>query len=91
MGLRPYSRSTWQAMSATTRAMMAPTVRQVICSSLVTAVLEHWVASHATVSSNARVCREPCRGQGTAATVTVPVYVAGLSGSHNGVVPVAPA
>jgi hypothetical protein len=57
-------------MSATTRVMMLPTVRHPIRSSLVTAVLEHWVANHPTVSSNPFVWRAPWRAQGTAATVT---------------------
>ena len=36
------------AVSAQTRVMIAPTVRQAIRISSVTAVFEHWVASHAT-------------------------------------------
>jgi hypothetical protein len=51
----PSSRSTVASMSATTRTMMLPTVRHVMRSSRVTAVLEHWVANHPTVSSNAAV------------------------------------
>src|SRR6266516_4824751 len=55
-------------MSAQTRATIAPTVRQAIRINAVTAVFEHCVASHATVSSKAIVCPAPCRAQGTCAT-----------------------
>ena len=46
-------------MSAQTRVMIAPTVRQAIRISSVTAVFEHCVASQATVSSKSRVCPAP--------------------------------
>lgn len=49
--------------------MIAPTVRHAIRINSVTALLDVWVASHATCSSNAYVCPAPCRAQGTAATV----------------------
>lgn len=45
----PASRSTPAAVSAHTRATIAPTVRQAMRISSVTAVLEHTVANHATV------------------------------------------
>jgi hypothetical protein len=50
--------------------MTRPTVRQATRSSSLTAALEVWTASHATVSSNARVKPEPWRAHGTAATTT---------------------
>jgi hypothetical protein len=55
-------------MSAQTRVMIAPTVRHAIRINAVTAVFEHCVASHATVSSKAIVCPAPCRTQDTSAT-----------------------
>ena len=57
-------------MSAQTRATIAPTVRHAIRINAVTAVFEHCVASHATVSSKAIVCPAPCRAQGTCPTTT---------------------
>ena len=68
---KPANRSTWTSMSAWTRVMMAPTVRQAIRNSSVTADLEHWTASQAQVSSKARVWPAPWRAQGTWAT-TIP-------------------
>ena len=56
-------------MSADTRDKIAPTVRQAIRINSVTAVLEHWVASHATVSSKSRVWPTPWRAHGTWSTV----------------------
>jgi hypothetical protein len=50
--------------------MIAPTVRHAIRINCVIAVFEHCVASHATCSSNWRVCPAPCRAHGTAATTT---------------------
>jgi hypothetical protein len=66
----PASRSTWPAVSAQTRATTAPTVRQAMRISSVTALFEHTVASHATVRSKPSVCPAPCRAHGTAATTT---------------------
>jgi hypothetical protein len=60
-------------MSAQTRVMIDPTVRQAIRISCVIAVFEHRVASHATCSSNSRVCPAPCLAHGTAAT-TIPCW-----------------
>jgi len=70
MRVNPSSRSPSFSTSAQTRAMIAPTVRQAMHISSVTAVLEHWVTSQATVSSKASVCPAPCRAQGTCATTT---------------------
>ena len=56
--------------SATTRTMIAPTVRQETRMSRHTALLEHWLAHHAAWSSNSRVWRAPWRAQGTRATTT---------------------
>ena len=57
-------------MSAQTLLMIAPTVRQAIRISSVTADLEHCVANQATCSSKTYVCPAPCRAHGTAATPT---------------------
>ena len=51
-------------MSAQTRPTITPTVRHAIRINAVTAVFEHCVASHATVSSKASVCPAPCRAPG---------------------------
>lgn len=67
---RPANRSTWASMSALTLVTMAPTLRQAIRKSSVTAFFEHRTANQATVSSKARVWPAPCRAQGTRATVT---------------------
>ena len=56
--------------SATMRLMIRPTVGQEIRIKFSTAVLEHSVASQATLSSKARVNRTLCRAQGTEATTT---------------------
>jgi len=66
----PAKRSGLASASATTRVTMRPTVAQATRSSSPTACLEVWTASHAAVSSNARVCPAPWRAQGTAATTT---------------------
>ena len=66
----PSNRSQPASTSAHTRAMIAPTVRQAIRISSLTAVFEHCVASQATVSSKARVCPAPWRAHGTCATTT---------------------
>ena len=66
----PASWSTVPPVSAQTRAMIDPTVRQAMRISAVAAVLEVWVASHATVSSKLRVCPASWRAQGTWATTT---------------------
>ena len=55
----PANASTPAAVSAHTRVTIEPTVRQAIRINAVTALLEHWVASHATVSSKSRVCPTP--------------------------------
>ena len=47
-----------------------PTVRQATRSSSATATREVWTASHAAVSSTARVNQAPCRAHATAATTT---------------------
>ena len=65
----PPNRSCSFSTSAQTRVMIAPTVRHAIRINSVTAVFEHWVASHATCSSNTVVCPAACRAQGTARTV----------------------
>ncbi len=65
----PANRSCAFSVSAHTRAMIAPTVRQAIRISSHTAVFEHATASHATVSSKPRVCPALCRAHGTAITV----------------------
>jgi hypothetical protein len=57
-------------VSSATRVSIRPTVRQATRSSSATATLEVWTASHAAVSSNARVKPAPWRAQGTAATTT---------------------
>ena len=66
----PASRSVAPPVSAQTRVMIDPTVRHATRISRVAAVFEVTVASHATVSSNARVWPASCRAQGTDATVT---------------------
>ena len=63
-------RVTCRDPSATTRVRIAPTVRQAIRSRTSNVDFEVRVAIHATVSSNTRVCREPCRAHGTDATTT---------------------
>ena len=72
-------------MSAQTRAMIAPTVRQAMRISSVTAVLEHWVTGQATVWSKANVCPAPWRAHGTCATTTpcTPHDTRGASASTN--------
>jgi hypothetical protein len=55
---------------ATTRVMIAATERQVTRSSTASTLSAAWQASHATVSSNALVNRDPWRAHGTAATTT---------------------
>ena len=52
---RPANRSPRASTSAQTRVMIAPTVRQAMRISSVTADLEHCVASQATCSSNTTV------------------------------------
>ncbi len=52
MRRRPASRPTRPAVSAHTRATTAPTVRQAMRISSVTALFEHTVANQATVWSN---------------------------------------
>ena len=69
MRCRPANASTPAAVSAHTRVMMAPTVRQAIRISSVIARFEHWVANQATCWSNEWVCPAPCRAQGTCRTV----------------------
>jgi len=66
----PASRSILPARSATTRVMMSATLRQATRSSIATTDRVAWQTSHAAVSSNAAVNREPGRAQGTAATTT---------------------
>jgi hypothetical protein len=66
----PSRRSMLAPVSAATRVSIRPTVRQATRSSSATATLEVWTASHAAVSSNARVKPTPWRAQGTAATTT---------------------
>lgn len=58
------------ACSAATRAQTRPTVRHATRNSSATATREVWVASHAAVSSKARVNPAPCLAQGTAAATT---------------------
>ena len=56
------------SVSAQTREMIAPTVRQAIRINSQIAVFEHATASQATVSSKAKVCPAPWRAHGTATT-----------------------
>ena len=70
-------------MSADTRATIDPTVRQPIRISSVTAVFEHWVANHATVSSKSRVWPTPWRAHGTAIFLTSDPDVAPVALMHN--------
>jgi hypothetical protein len=65
----PANRSTLPAASAITRSTMPITARQVTCSSVATVDAALRAASHATVSSNAVMNREPCLAHGTAITV----------------------
>lgn len=67
---QPSSGSRKATPSATTRATIAPTVRHAIRSSSSNIDFDVRVAIHATVSSNTRVCRAPCRAHGTDATTT---------------------
>ena len=55
----PARRSTVASTSAWTRVTIAPTVRQAMRISSVTAVFEHRTASQATVSSKAQVWPAP--------------------------------
>jgi len=57
--LSPSSRSVTASISATTRAMIAPTVRHWIRINSHTALFDVFTASHATWSSNSRVCLAP--------------------------------
>ena len=66
----PANRSVNDSVSAHTRVMIDPTLRQAMRISSVTALLEVWVASQATCSSKAYVCPASCRAHGTAATTT---------------------
>ena len=89
MRRRPSRRSTLASMSADTRVMIAPTLRQAMRMSSVTAVLEVCTASQATLSSKSRVCPASWRAQGTSATVgpwvgqsTLTPRSAGSTASH---------
>ena len=62
--------STSALASATTRLAIAPTVRHATRISCCTADFEQCVASHAAMSSKARVWPAPWRAQGTEATTT---------------------
>jgi len=55
--------------SAATRATIAPTVRHATRINCSTALFDVRTASHATWSSNAKVCPAPCHAHGTAITV----------------------
>src|SRR5664279_1236714 len=66
----PSRRSLLPDRSATTLVTIAATVRQVTRSNADTTVIALCAASHAQVSSNARVCRAFARAHGTAATIT---------------------
>ena len=66
----PSSRSAFPARSATTRVTIAATVRHDTRSSAASTLNEACAASHAQVSSNARVTRASGRAHGTAATTT---------------------
>src|ERR671919_950772 len=85
MRRNPARRSTRASMSADTRATIEPTVRQAMRINSTTAVLEHWVASQATVSSKSRVWPTPWRAQGTWITVgpCVGQFTRGASASKN--------
>ena len=67
---RSPSKGSWAARpSATTRAMIEPTVRQAMRISSETAVFGVWVTSQAAWSSNSRVWPAPWRAHGTWATM----------------------
>jgi hypothetical protein len=66
----PSRRSMSWPASSTTRVTIRPAVRQATHSSSATATREVCTASHAAVSSKARVHHAPCRAHGTAATIT---------------------
>ena len=68
---QPGQRPVPAAASAATRVMMCPMVRHPVRISSQMVALEAAHASQAMVSSDARVCRAPCRAHGTAATVTL--------------------
>ena len=67
---RPRKRSRPPDRSSATRLMMPPTVGHEMRISPDVAVFEHCLASHAVVSSNARVKMPPWRAHGTRATIT---------------------
>ena len=67
---QPSRRSLSWLASWATRVTIRPTLRQANPSSSATATREAWTASHAAVSSNARVNQAPGRAHGTAATTT---------------------
>ena len=66
----PFSRSTWESMSAWMRSTIPPTARHPTRISLVTAVFDVAVANQPMVSSKSRVNQEPCRAHGTRAATT---------------------
>ena len=66
----PASRSLASRRAARTRATMSDTLRQATRNNTATTLSAAWQTSHAQVSSNAAVNRDPGRAQGTAATTT---------------------
>ena len=68
--VRSANRSNRPSVSSQTRSTIDPTVLHATRISSVTAVLDVFVASHATCSSNARVWPASWRAHGTDATTT---------------------